>query len=98
MDPAQWTPTEAAYLLSEAYASSMGEDGADPNFTTLQTLTLTLSADPNYTAEVWNAWCEEMERDGLSTEQVDDARCWFDVTVLQNVSIDDTAATSQQSA
>lgn len=96
MDPTQWTPTEAAYLLSDAYASSMQEDGADPNFTTLQTLAL--SADPDYMAEVWDAWCEEMEQDGLSAKQIDDAHYWLDVTVLQDLSIDDAAATSHHPA
>jgi hypothetical protein len=59
MDPTQWTPTEAAYLLSEAYAASRGKDGADPNFATLQALAVAMGADPDYMAEVWDAWCEE---------------------------------------
>ena len=86
MDPTQWTATEAAYFLSEAYASNMGEDGADPNFTTLQLLATAMGADPDYMAEVWDAWCEEMEADGLSTKQVNDTRYWFDVLVVQVLS------------
>ncbi len=52
----------------------MEEDGADPNFTTLQTLTLALSANPEYMAGVWSAWCTEMEADGWTEKQVSEAQ------------------------
>lgn len=56
-----WTATEAAYQLSEAFAASRGEEGADPNYTTLQTLALAMTADADYLEEVWEA----VRRDGI---------------------------------
>ena len=76
MDPAKWTPTEAAYHLSEAYAASIGVDGADPNFTALHALALAMEADTDYMEEGW------------TTKQVEDARYWLDVTTLDELSTD----------
>ena len=80
-----WTATEAAYQLSEAFAASRGEEGADPNYTTLQTLALAMAADADYLEEVWAAWCEEMEFEGWTEKQTTDARYWLEVVVIEEL-------------
>lgn len=87
MEHAYWMPFEVAHHLSEAYAASQGEETAEPDLATLEAMAQALDADPEYLEEVWEVWHDEMKLDGRSEKQLDAARYWLEVVVLEEMAI-----------
>ncbi|MGY2892458.1 hypothetical protein [Deinococcus sp. UYEF24] len=79
--PPKWTAIEAAYHLGEAYAAEQGID-ADYSPYEVELIARAMDADPEYLDEVWSAWVEEMEGDGLTGKQIDEVRYWLDTSLI----------------
>ncbi|MGY2897125.1 hypothetical protein [Deinococcus sp. UYEF24] len=79
--PPKWTPIEASYHLGEAYAAEQGID-VDYSPYEVKLIARAMDADPEYLEEVWAAWLEEMEGDGLTGKQIDEVRYWLDMTLI----------------
>lgn len=85
MELAYWIPFEVAHHLGEAYAASQGADSAEPDLATLEVMAQALDADPDYLEEVWEVWHDEMEMNGWSEKQLNEARYWLDAVVLDEM-------------
>ena len=44
-----------------------------------------LDADPDYLEEVWEVWHEEMQQNGWTEKQLNEARYWLDAVVLDEM-------------
>jgi len=79
-----YSPVEAAGLLADAWAADRGEEGwVDP--VTLEALAWSLDADPEYLEETWQAWADELEAQGYTPTELDEARYWLDVVVIGGI-------------
>ena len=80
MDQSVWSPEEAAQLLEEVYAGSLGTV-SDVGLVTQEELARALDADPDVLEETWEVWVL-MGMPGWTEKQMDDARTWLDVEFL----------------
>lgn len=82
-----WSPAEAAWLLAEVYAGSLGEV-CDIDPVTQEELVRALDADPAYLEATWDAWVEPLILlYGWSEERIDEARSWLDAVLLGGLAI-----------
>ena len=80
-DP-RWSSSNHAYHLGEAYAASQGEDDRNTDPVTFEEVARELDADPELLEAAWEAWHEEMDVEGWTEKQVNEARYWLDVVVI----------------
>ena len=87
MNSVIWSPAEAAWLLAEIYAGSLGEV-CDIDPVTQEELARALDADPEYLQATREAWVEPMTLlYGWSEERIDEARYWLDAELLGGLAI-----------
>lgn len=76
-----WSPVEAAMLLADLYAGSLGE-ACDIDLVAQAKVARALDADPEYLEAAWEAWLDPMILYGWNEQQIDDARYWLDAEFL----------------
>lgn len=81
----KWTAIEAAYHLGEAWVAQQGED-ADHSPVETQAIARVMDADPEYFEEVWDVWQEELLLAAYTQKQIDEARYWLEVVVIDELS------------
>jgi hypothetical protein len=80
-----WSPVEAARLLVEVYAGSLGEP-CDIDALAQEELARALDADPVFLEAAWEEWVDPMLLDGWGEQRIDDARYWLDAEFLGGLS------------
>jgi hypothetical protein len=77
-----WSPEEAARLLAEVYAGSLGARSEfDP--VKQEELARALDADPEYLEAAWEVWVlAGMRSSRWTQERIDEARYWLDAEFL----------------
>ena len=85
MDASVWFPEEAARLLEEVYAGSLGTV-SDVGLVTQEELARALDADPEYLEATWEVWVL-MGMPGWTQKRIDEARTWLDAEFLGGLAI-----------